>query len=237
MKRLFTLAVFIVLVYNVFCPRSSGGSRFVTSAEADLNGNGRVEQITVSVIPGRQYNFVLKIDEDSIKAKLFAGVTDGFIIVDIDTTDEYQEVAVHSPGPSADDEYLIFGYNGRSIKEMGRLSRWPKFFGDGIVIVEGWMMGFWAKKDKYILDKEKRSLELIPQEAYYVGLQAQVREEFSIYKARRDTIVVADLVRGNKVVILLYFPRDWYCIKSERGIVGWIRLQEPWNKMYLPAAD
>jgi len=250
-NRLLTLAIFVSLVYKLLCPALCFG--FVTSAKEDLNGNGKMEQISIYVIEGTYHNFVLSINEDSIRAKLFSGTPDGFTIVDIDTMDQYQEIAVHTPGPSSDDEYLIFGYNGISIKEMGRLSRWPKFFGNGIVIVKDWM-GFWAKKEKYVLNQKARTLQLIPQDLYYVGIETTVRQSFPICRTREDSTVVVDLEPKSKVIVLLCDPSpthckeemrdviddyycDWYFIKSETGIVGWARLKLFWDKLGLNWAD
>jgi len=84
-----------------------------------------------------------------VKGELSMGGADGFIIIDIDTSDKYKEIAVHTPGPSDDDEYIIYWYDGNSIKEVGRVSRWPTFPGNGIVYVDDWM-GFWMKRDKCI---------------------------------------------------------------------------------------
>jgi hypothetical protein len=148
--------------------------------------------------------------------------------VDIDTSDKYKEIAVHNPGPSEDDEYAIYWYDGKSIKAMGVLSRWPKLFGNGIVLVDDWM-GFWSKKDKYVLNKKTRGLELIPQEFYYVGAEATVKEIFPIYETRDGSTIVANLAPKSKILILLCdcspgeYMDKWYLIKSETGILGWTR--------------
>ncbi|MFQ6031631.1 MAG: hypothetical protein ACE5K2_01810, partial [Candidatus Zixiibacteriota bacterium] len=239
MNRLLILAIFASSVYKLLCPALSFS--FVTSAKEDLNGDSKMEQISIHGVENVHHNFVLKINEDSIRAKLFSVAMDGFTIIDMDTMDQYQEIAVHTSGPSSDDEYLIFGYNGELIKEMGRLSRWPKFSGNRIVIVEDWM-GFWRKKEKYVLNQKTRALQLIPQDLYYVGIETAVRQSFPICRTREDSTIVANLEPGSKVIVLLCDPSpthckevifdeiddyycDWYFLKSETGIVGWARLK------------
>jgi hypothetical protein len=236
MNRFPIVTVLVVLACIAFGSPLSFGKRFVTSAEADLDGDGDTEHISISLISGTYFDFVLHIDGDSIRGKLSAGEVDGFQIVDIDTTDAFQEVAVHTPGPSADDQYLIFDYNAGSIKEMGNIARWPIFLGNGIVIVEDWM-DFWTKRDKYVLCQKTRTLKLVPQEMYLVGITTTVRESFPIYKTREDSTVVATLQTGDKVSILLYYPLDRFCFKSEDGIIGWSKFEAFSDKLYLNWAD
>lgn len=200
MKR-FQVLVFFTCLF--FITSLCSAFDIVKMAKVDLNGDGKVEDISISEIT-EWGDFVLKVDKVSIKGKL-SDEADGFVIVDIDTADKYKEIAVHTPGPSDDDEYLIYWYDGKSIKEMGRLSRWPEFLGNGIILVNDWM-GFWAKRDKYVLNKKTRTLRLVPQELYYVGIEAKVKESFPIYKTRQSSEIVANLKPKSKILILVCAP-------------------------------
>jgi hypothetical protein len=221
----------------------SFGAEFVTSAQEDLNGDSKIEDIVLTTNT-ELGGFVLKMDKFSKKGKFQSALedVDGFIIVDIDKTDKYKEVAVHTPGPSSDDEYLIFWYDGKAIKEMGYLSRWPIFYGNGIVNVDAWM-GFWSIREKYVLDKKSRTLQQVPQEFYYVGVEAEVIETFPIYKTRAASQVVANLKPKSECLILVCDPSpvqygdDWYLIKSATGLVGWTRGKAIYDKLLLPWAD
>jgi hypothetical protein len=124
---------------------------FTFQSSTDLNGDKIPEEINLTNID-ETTEFSLEISGKNIRGKFNEESSDGFIVVDIDKYDKYKEIAVHTPGPSSDDEYLIYWYNGDSIKETARLSRWPKFLGNGIVYVDGWL-GFWSRRDKYILNK------------------------------------------------------------------------------------
>lgn len=212
---------------------------FVKMVKVDLNGDGKVEEVSISI---KDMEFLLKVDKASIKGEL-NGEVHGFAIVDIDTTDQYKEIAVHTPGDSDDDEYLIYWYDGKAIKEMGKLSRWPEIPGNGIVLVNDWM-GFWQKRDKYVLDNKTRTLQLVPQELYYVGIEAAVKESFPIYKTRTGSEIVANLKPDSKIFILVCDPSPadydshWYLIKSETGLVGWATLGSFAGKVEgLPWAD
>ncbi|MCI5212227.1 MAG: hypothetical protein D3910_26375 [Candidatus Electrothrix sp. ATG2] len=185
MKRILIFFSIVMLLSN--SAGSFAENTFVKSAEVDLNGDGTPEHIRVSEIT-ESGDFLLKIEQASITGKLDSGAADGFIIVDIDTGDKHKEVAVHTPGPSSDDEYLIYWYDGKSIKNTGRLARWPEFLGNGIVHVKNWM-GFWSQNNKYVLDKKTRKLHLVPQDMYYVGVEVDVKESFPIYKTRDDRCI------------------------------------------------
>ena len=216
-KNIITLSAFIVVVGNLFHPLVTSAFTFVTSANVDLNKDGRIEAIAISEVR-KTGDFVLKINGISTKGRLNEGRPDGFTLLDIDKRDPYTEIAVHTPGASDDDEYLIFWYNGRTIREMGRLSRWPKFLGNGIVHVDGWM-GFWTKRDKYILDKKSRRLHKLPQELYHVGVEALTRESFTIRTTRESSKILARLKPQSHILILLCDPSQNAGINSGRLMI------------------
>jgi hypothetical protein len=244
MNRYSITPVFVVLIVTVAFPLFASGLVLQTSATVDLNNDGVAETVSISDLRVTGH-FVLKIDRLSTTGRLSQGKADGFAIVDIDAKDRYKEVAVHTPGESDDDEYLIFWYDGGSIREAGRLSRWPVFYGNGIVHVDSWM-GFWKRRDKYLLDRESRRLRLIPQELYYVGAEAVARESFPIHETRGASKVLARLKPQSRILVLLCDPSpecktpegetddffcDWYLVRSVTGLVGWARLESFWQRV------
>jgi len=239
--KFFMFIFFLSLLYSL--ENFSCTEKFLKETKVDINGDGKLDEISISVI-SESGDFVLKINEISIKDKVGEEEeVDGFIVVDIDTTDKYKEVAVHNPGPSSDDEYVIYYYDGKRIIEMGRIRRWPKFLGNGIILVDDWM-GFWSKRDKYVLNNKTRKLDFIPQEFYYVGVEAKVKESFPIYRKRESSEIVANLKPDSKILIILCdaSPKDceshYYLIKSETGLIGWAKLKSFQYKLEgLPWAD
>lgn len=222
--------IFLQIAYN-----------FKTEALFDLNGDGLLEVInlTHADIEGR---FTLKINNLQFSEQLSDSV-DGFILVDIDKGDRFVEIAVHTPGPSDDDEFLVLRYKGDTIEPLGKLSRWPYFFGNGIVYVDDWM-GFWKKREKYILNQKTEQLEKVPQELYYVGTEATVSKSFPIYRTRENKEIVANLREKSQVVIILCDPsnKDYlkhqYLIKSESDLLGWSSLETlAYSLEGLPWAD
>ena len=202
------------------------GPRIVTSAEIDLNGDGKAEKIAIR-IDDKTGSYVLNVTTTVLKGELEC--VDGFAVVDIDQADKYKEIAIHTPGPSDDDLYLVYWFDGKGLRKMGELSRWPSFVGNGIVYVDDWM-GFWSLREKYVLEIGTRTLRKVPQEFYRVGQEAKVAKGFPIYRTRDDrSEIVANLRSGSKIMILVCdvtpkaYGDDWYLIQSETNLIGWAR--------------
>lgn len=215
---------------------------FLKNIKVDLNSDGKIDTVSLSISQdGMKYT--LSINDSKTEGKFEDGECDGFAVFDIDSSDKYKEVAVHTPGPSDDDIYVFYWYDGKSILKMGELSRWPEIKGNGIVYVKDWM-GFWQKTEKYILDKESRKLVKVPQEFYYVGIEASVDKTFPIYKTRDFNDVVANLKEKSKILIILCepplqdFQKNRYLIKSETNLLGWCDEKTLLEKVSnLPLAD
>jgi len=167
------------------------------------------------------------INDKFIQDKLDYSI-DGFQIIDIDVNDKYLEVAVHTSGPSNDDEYLIYWYDGLNIIRIAYLERWPTFIGNGIVYVDDWE-GFWTKRDKYVLNKAGRTLDYVPQFAYYIGIMIRVENSFSIYRDidLKDQVALLSKYSDIELLLCKTINGEWddylYLIKSESGLLGWAK--------------
>ena len=238
-EHLLLSAIFLLLMIN-----AGFGYEFVTSEKADLNGDGKDEQIRLDP-KGR--GFTLYINDVSIHGSIGA---DDIYIVDIDENDQYKEVAVHSYGPSDDDQYQYFWFDGKEIKDMGGFERWPKYTGYGIIYVRE-PVTFWERTKKYVLNKETRTLDFIPQEFYFVRNycpsekpdKSKVKKSFPIFFSRTDDTIVANIKEGSMVSILIgdttaeKWEDAWYLIKSETGILGWAQEGTFWKKVELCRPD
>jgi len=200
-------------------------------AKVDLDGDGTADLVSLEVPENSTGDFLLKINDKSVKGRLSDTPT-GFFITDIDSSDRLTEVLVYTPGPSDDDEYLVYQYDGKKIWELGHLSRWPLFLGNGIVYVKDWM-GFWEKVEKFVLNKKERRLQRIPQELYYVGVKTTVSQSFPIYQRPKSPVVIANLKVGSSIEVLAWLPQfekddyseQWYLIRTEHGLLGYAPLK------------
>jgi hypothetical protein len=239
MKKQFILSLLVLLLgINI----SLDAEDFIFKSSTDLNGDNKPEEISLTNID-ETTEFYLEISGKKIQGKFDEEPSDGFIIIDIDKHDKYKEIAVHTPGPSSDDEYFIYWYDGEAIQKTAHLSRWPKFLGNGIVYVDGWL-GFWSRRDKYVLNNSTRELEKVPQFAYYVGVKATVKNSFPIFKDKELTEKVASLSKNSEIEILLcdMENKTWkehiYLIKSKSNLIGWASNQDIYNNLEgLPLAD
>ena len=221
---------------------------FILNAEEDLNGDGKKEIINLKTSGSYDLGFTLTVNDIAISSQLTTAI-DGFIIVNLDKKDTFKEIAVHTPGPSNDDEFSIYFYNGKILYEVSRLSRWPFFPSNGIVYVSSWM-GFWEKRDVYMLNPTKHILILHPQELYNTGLQyAETTMTLPLHFERNDTSpIVMNVVTGSSIRILTadlsptqcpqlshdawgQYGCDWYLLSTKIGILGWVRLYELLDKV------
>lgn len=222
---------FFSVVFFLFAS-SSHTQNFTFSETIDLNSDGAKESISLTINKAEPNQFTLQINDKFISDSLGgSGIEiDGFQVIDIDTSDHYKEIAVHTPGSSSDDEYLIFWFDGKNIVKMNHLSRWPIFTGDAVVYVDNWE-GFWKRRDIYVLDKQLRTLKLVPQYSYYVGVKLRVKKTFPIYQNADLKEIITNLIEGSEITLLLcrISDNDWlenlYLIKTEDDLIGWAKFQ------------
>lgn len=214
---------------------------FKFETKVDLNSDGKIDNISLLELGEESGKFQLKINDAFATGNLNDPI-DGFLLIDITTWDKYKEIAVHTPGPSSDDIYMIYWYNGKEIILMDSLSRWPTFTGNGIIYVNTWE-GFWSPREKFKLNNSTRKLNIVEQSAYYVGLKTKVNKGFHIYYEKDLVKEVALLADGSEIEILVCDKKDreyfnyLYLIKSSSGLLGWCSFREFSDKVELPMAD
>ncbi len=234
-----TLLVVLLVGALAAIVAAEDGARFRMHASADLDGDGKAEQITLTPLSRLGGTaFTLTVNGSSITDKL-EYPADGFLIVDIDENDSYKEVAVHTPGPSDDDEYFYFWFDGRQLHRTGRVARWPLLLGHGVILVKDWA-GFWARTKKYVLTAG-HWLKPIPQQFYWVGVEGRARKQFPIYSTPKANRVQAHVRSGSTVLVVLCDCKgdygQWhYLLKTEHGQLGWVRRPEE-LLLGLPLAD
>ena len=241
MKR--SILLFSLVIFFSSLSTSFAENKFVKSAKADLDGDGKADRIALSGLTPHG-DFHLKVNAATIDGKFTIEAADGFIVIDLDKKDKYKEIAVHTPGPSDDHEYIIYSYDGKSIQKMEHLHGASEFLGNGIVYVKQWM-GFWAKNNKYVFEQKAKKLYEVPQEFYAVGVEATVKESFPIYKTREYKEVIAYLKPETKMTLLVCDPSpethnaSWsYLLKSSSGLIGWAKENQFSQKVQgLPLAD
>ena len=233
------IAAIFVLVVAASVVRAEG-PEFVMSATADLDGDGKADKIVLTPLERKcrgRGAFTLTVNGASITDSV-VNKADGFKIMDIDENDRYKEVAVHDRGINGG-TYFFFWYNGQELHRTSMDVPDPRLLGHGIVLVRGWQ-GFWPRLDKYVLTPQ-HTLKLIPQDLYWVGQEASVREGFPIYSTRKMDRVQARPRVGSDVLIVLCDCEgdlgEWhYLIKTEQGQLGWVHVEALHKLVGLPWA-
>ena len=208
----------------------------------DLNYDGNDESIRL-IHNNEGEPFTLKINDAEISGTFNEGYMSEIRIIDINRNDNLREVVVLSYGSSDQTECFFFQYIDGRIVKCGYL---PGNFGftaagNGIVTENGYM-GFWTIRLKYDFDSRNKTLELIEEEFYDVDLPVEVISEFKLLRTRDDNSeVVAILKPGTKLTIVKadvtpvcaenekYIDDmmcDWFLLRTEDGIEGWIRLKD-----------
>ena len=233
---------------------------YIFIQNADLNSDNQLEAIKLQKTD-RQSGYKLIVNGVESMGILEMGESDGFKVIDLDTQDKYKEIAVHSSGSGddmSDNEYFIYWYNGKEVFLIEHLLGYATFNGNGIIYLDKWE-GFWTSRDKYLLDKDSRTISLIRQFAYYVGVEAKVKNSFPIFQEQELKNKVASLSNGSEIEILLCDKDEYkysnsngsieysgitelsrykYLIRSKSGLVGWAGNKEiSENIEGLPWAD
>lgn len=156
-----------------------------------------------------------------------------FSIVDLDTADNFMEVAVSAKGPSEDPNTAFYHYDGKSLKSIGTL---PGYYG---VDIDGWegklhfagdgsvwteiTSGFietWSHEVLYKLTKdftlEKAEGVLYPMEAEVV-----LRKDLRLLEEMGGTVYGITLKAGEKVVLTGSDDREWCLVENADGETGW----------------
>jgi len=196
--------------------------QMLRQATEDLDGDGTPEQIALTTDPQAESRFTLTVNGASVSGALCDDV-EGFYVVDLDRADSYKEVAVHTPGPSDDNEHLLFRYQSGGLRQLGMLTRWPVYPGDGSAIVRDWQ-GFWPDRRKFVLQADR--LVEVTQPYLYVGVQATAREPVVLRKRPDGGPAVERLSSGRGLHLLLAQYHDdqptAYLAVSDHGLVGWL---------------
>ncbi|TQF16437.1 hypothetical protein FJV41_08105 [Myxococcus llanfairpwllgwyngyllgogerychwyrndrobwllllantysiliogogogochensis] len=210
-------------------PLAQAGDELPTqSASADLNGDGKPEAIAVKWKEGDE-EFVLTAGTATLRGKTDSEVL-GLSIIDVDSGDKRKEVAVHTGMTDNDRLTTVYAFDGKSLKALGSVHALTEVKGNGIILSDSWEQ-FWNRRDKFALDAKAGKLSLVPQELYYVGQEATVREGFPITHSRTDKKPVATLAAASKILVLAAAPVPVqggrstsfvYLVKSSTGLLGWV---------------
>lgn len=153
---------------------------------------------------------------------------DGSIIVATTNNDKY--AILFNPGPSEDPEFSIYDKNKNLIESFGA----NEFYitSANIIYTGGASNKMYDKRQKYTWQGNKIVEEKQP--FYYVGMKTKTTKNLTLYKTKTGSEIIANLTPNYAVEVILADADSnskdmYYLLKTEFGLVGWLRLAEPYS--------
>lgn len=220
MKLKLIAAVLLLLVFSVSTALAADpGQAFGNLKLFDLEG------IRFYYLPesSRLVNETEGDNEDEIKVRVL--VTK----LDIDRPEEYLVMFDH--GPSEDPSFALFRIQGDKLvplKDEKGEDFWVAGLdlilpGHGSFYVAGHTNNMFDMRRKFTVDGGV--VREVKQPFYFVGLDSETTEDINLYASTRLDKAVAFLPQGTKVSVLLN-QGDYYLLKTNFGLVGWIKVAE-----------
>ncbi len=208
----------------LLAPLGAAAREPVKSLSEDLNGDGRKDAATLKWKEGDS-SYVLQLGTSRLQGRGDEVKVEGLTVIDLDTSDKRKELLVHVELPWDERRIDLYGFDGAQLKHLGSVPTLTQAHGNGIFLSDDWW-GFWNRRDKYVLDRERWKVERVPQDLYYVGEEARVTTSFPLTFDRSGKDVVAQLATNTKIRVLaadtsIPGKLPWFLVKSSTGLVGW----------------
>lgn len=224
------LAAALTALTLLAAPPAHAQGELVKSASADLDGDGKPEAISLKWEEGEE-SFILQAGSVSTKGNAVDTEIHGFAVIDLDSGDKRKELAVQKGLTDDDKGVYLYGFDGKSLKQLGTVPAVTEVKGNGILLADRWM-GFWMKRDKFVLEAKKDKVSWVPQELYYVGTEATVKQPFSLMASRTGKAPLATLAQGSTIQVIAAAPPTakggeyLYLVKSATGLLGWATIMD-----------
>lgn len=128
-----------------------------------------------------------------------------------------------SEGPSNDPLFLIYQKKNNKLINIGLVGGSELTVPyNGYFYVSGRMNRMFTIKTKYTIEGDQ--IKEIKQLFYYIGLESKTTNEVDIFYDINMTKVVDHLEKGTPVSVILNYNKEYYLIKTEIGILGWIKI-------------
>lgn len=200
----------------------------------DLNGDGRPDSAMVTFVPngyGSFDRFRVTVGRDSIQ-RYGEGLHGTAVVVDIDTTDAFRELALPEWGPSDDDavHFLRLSPSGLRIIGVlpGRLNDDLRIDGSGVIgtTCRGRVLHTWWYPCAFRVFEETGALGEVPQAFKFMNAQVVLKRDLPLFPSPAHRQVTAVIPKGESATIELTDDQEWCRIRSRNGTTGWFWLTE-----------
>ena len=235
MKKRTILSILVISIFilsNMNVSSVQGSSKATSTnkyqASADLNGDGKIDKITLSFTS--EYQYTLMINDISIKGE-GENVNKKIYIVDLNKKDKIKEVAIEEDGPSDDYATTFYYYNGKKIIKAGvvggKCASNKTIKNNGIVIATSRfsVLQTWFYDDEFKLNS-KHMLTHVTKKWYKANYKQVVKllKPLKLYKDMKSKSLLTTLKIGDSVQILGSDDKAWCVVKTKQGAQGWFEL-------------
>ncbi len=219
-----------------YFPTPTPGPQVVGTALIDLNGDGKKEQIALSLsyaagIPYPHHS--LRIDDQTIDIPEQSNPTGHFGIVKIGGSDPktgypLRQIALGDEGPSSDPTTRFYGYDGSKILFLGQTQDFyenMRFAGDGTftTMSRGRILDTWFHQDDFKL--ENGHIIHVPRALYERSTPVTLLVPMTFQRSPKDASPAFRLEQGSKAVITACDDIAWCRITAD-GRTGWFKIQD-----------
>ena len=161
--------------------------------------------------------------------------TDGFYIVDIDTSDELLEIAILDEGPSSDQSTFYFRYSEGELTYVGDIPDYPGsktciFNGDGTVTAQlrlsvlqtWWAPATWRLNEFDRLQQEAQTA-FVP---YEVWNKSALLEDLPLFLTKDQSSDTTVAPTGSNITFVETDNLHWIKLKTDGGVTGWFYLND-----------
>lgn len=212
------------------------------SISMDLNGDGTADEVTFDVEESSDYTYIPKLtingadysDVFEDNQCYFAYPYDKYIIMDIDSADDYFEIAVQDYGMSDDPMTTFFRYDGNKVIYMGYISdRISDLYivnaGDGEIHARERMHIFETVNMKTTYEVENNALVRSMKDLYpiaYTDASAKkgLLKDLYVFTDMSTESEVVKLAKETEVVVLATDNVEWLQIRYEDGKIYYVHV-------------
>jgi len=225
------LAACVVVIMIFLCALSSKvfASDYIDSntPDYDLNGDGTLDPISIEYV-GDKYGYdgtyYLVVAGCKYKGRVVA-LYGEFEVVDLDTTDQYREIAISEVGHSNLKKTHLLWYDGQDIHYMGEIAGIdPTFDNAGGIHSSrrGSVLHTWHYPADYRITSA-RTIEFVEQDLYPMNSHVVLSRDLQLYVQRSETRIACIVVAGQNATIVASDDKAWCMLETVTGQRGWFR--------------
>jgi len=219
--------------------------------KVDLNGDGKMETIVYEVqssddihmevlflIYDSEGNLCMATETENEREAWENPLSEGYFLMDLDSTDDYLEVAILDEGPSSDPKFYITRCDGVNQIYMGEVfTDTPydklKVRGDGKITGSGRLsiLQTWGAPFTWVVEGD--SIRLLEEEWYYPYVNSSIEKNVkqiapvTVYEEADLEAASMEVLPSDEVVTFgMTDNKNWVQFFRGDGISGWIYLED-----------